>query len=315
MGMYDTIYFDRNFLCPICQRQIDSIQVKEFENLLECYHVKDPVSHAEDIRIVKDELFCNNCLKHTGKHIYIVVNRGILVGIADKLEEGKKLLGELNLEKLILWYYDQYNKYKKERSKKNSYRKFLSDIREWYGEKLYENPPTGLSAISFTDNSSHLKGAKDPVESIERFLSYEKMKEVLDELWNEGQETLDIYYPEEMSPGEEKWFVDVYQDEINERCHMNWTWTVINRKELEQEGEKEDEMPEWQILVDEPFSELVVKDAIEKWLKDRGYKFGVRIIPIEDAKGSGIIKELRERLKNNEDFVRHEELKIDENEN
>lgn len=116
------------------------------------------------------------------------------------------------------------------------------------------------------------------------------------EAWNEGMETLDIYYAEDISPGEESWYVDVYQDEINESCHSNWTWTVINRKNLEQEGEKEDETPEWEILVDGPFSEQVVKDAVEKWLQERGYKFKVKMIPIEQAKGSGIIKDLRERL-------------------
>ena len=300
MGMFDTIYFDKYYTCPLCQHKIDSIQVKEFENLLESYYVKDlpVVSHAEDIRIIKDELFCANFLKHTRKNIYIVVNRGILEGIADNLEDGKKLLNELNVEKLILMYHDQYKRYKDERSEKNSYRKFLSDLSEWYGEKFYENPPTDLEGLRFTENSSFLKSTKDPIESIQSFLSYDKMKKVLDDLWNEGQETLDIYYPEEMNPGEEDWSVDVYQDEINERCHSNWTWTVINRKELEQEGEKEDEMPEWEILVDGPFSEEVVIKAVENWLNERGYKFGVKMIPLKEAKGSGSIKELRERLKN-----------------
>lgn len=124
-----------------------------------------------------------------------------------------------------------------------------------------------------------------------------EIKEALDKLWNEGMETLDIYYAEDISPGEEKWYVDVYQDEINELCHSNWTWTVINHKDLDQEGEKEDEMPEWEILVDGPFLEEAVKGAVERWLKERGYKFKVRMIPVEEAKGSGIIKDLRERLR------------------
>ena len=40
----------------MCYGNIESIQVKEFENLLEDYHVKDCISHAEEIRIIKDEL-------------------------------------------------------------------------------------------------------------------------------------------------------------------------------------------------------------------------------------------------------------------
>jgi len=61
----------------------------------------------------------------------------------------------------------------------------------------------------------------NPVESIERFLTYEKMRSALTELWEEGHETLDIYYPEDIHQGEESWSVDVYQDEVNERCHFS----------------------------------------------------------------------------------------------
>lgn len=51
-------------------------------------------------------------------------------------------------------------------------------------------------------------------------------------------------------------------------------------------------MPEWEIVVDEPFSDEVVCKAVEKWLRKRGYEFGVRI-PFEQAKGSGLIAKLR----------------------
>jgi hypothetical protein len=67
-----------------------------------------------------------------------------------------------------------------------------------------------------------------------------------------------IYYAEEMSPGEEEWSVDVYQDELNERCRLNWTWTVISKKQLGIEGEAEDELPEWEVVVEEPFSDEVL---------------------------------------------------------
>ena len=121
------------------------------------------------------------------------------------------------------------------------------------------------------------------------------MREGLDELREEGKEILDIYYAEEMSPGEEEWSVDIYQDELNERCHLNWTWTVMNKKELERDSEKEDELPEWMVVVEEPFSDEVVCKAVEKWLRGRGYEFGVRMIELEQARGSGLIKELRDR--------------------
>jgi hypothetical protein len=50
--------------------------------------------------ILKEELFCDNCSKFTGKSVYIVVGRGILMGIAETLEVAKELLNELNQEKI-----------------------------------------------------------------------------------------------------------------------------------------------------------------------------------------------------------------------
>jgi len=294
MGMFDTIYLDKEYTCPICGRKIKSIQTKEFENILENYYVKDCIAHSEDIRIIRDELFCDNCLKSTGDNIYIVVNRGILVGTAESLEEAKKLSNDLNSEKLILWYHDLYQRYVEERKEKDSYRRFLDDLHEWYGERLYEKAEDSIAKrIWLIWNLKHLKGALNPVESIERFMTYKKMRDVLDELQDESQEILDIYYAEQMSPGEGAWSVDVYQDEVNERCHLNWTWTVISKKQLEIDDETKDSQADWVIVVDEPFSDEVVGKAIEKWLQDRGYEFRVRMVSLDQAKGSGLIKKLK----------------------
>lgn len=126
-----------------------------------------------------------------------------------------------------------------------------------------------------------------------------EMKDVLDDLWREGKDTLDIYFAEDISPGDESWFVDVMQDEINERLCTDWTWTIITRKELGQEEKEEQEkedIPDWMIIIDKPFSEIIVKGSIENWLRERGYKFNVSLIPFENAKGSGYVKKLKERL-------------------
>ena len=295
--MFDTIYFDKAYTCPKCQKRIYSTQTKAFENLLEGYHVKDCVGHAEEMRIVKEELFCDNCREFIGKSVYIVVGRGILLGITETLEEAKKLLNDLNQEKLVLWYHDLYRRYIGERNEKRSYGRFLEDLREWYGERLHERPEpdSGIERLRFIWNSRHFKGCMNPVESIERFITYKQMRKALGELWEEGRETLDIYYPEDMHLGEDSWSVDVYQDEVNERRHLNWTWTVMSKKELESEGENEEELPEWKVVVEEPFSDEVVCKAIEKWLRGRGYEFKLRMISPEQARGSGLIKRLRER--------------------
>jgi len=296
MGLFDTIHFDRAYTCPVCQEKIYSVQVKAFENQLETFRTKDCIGHAEEMRIIKEELFCSRCREDIGKSIYIVEGRGILLGITDSLGEAQRLLNDLNQEKLVLWYHDLYQRYISEREEKHSYQRFLEDLGEWYGERLHECAETDSATLGFRFiwNSRYLIGALGPVESIERFMTYKKMRKALDELWREGHEILDIYYAEEIDPGEEEWSVDVYQDEINERGHLNWTWTVMSRKQLAVDREEESDLPEWVIVVEEPFSDAVVCKAIERWLLDRGYEFGVRMVPLEEARGSGLIRKLGE---------------------
>lgn len=297
MGMFDTIYFDKKYTCPACDAEIASTQTKEFEQTLDEYHVKDCVFHAEEIRIIREELFCDSCSKFTGKNVYIVVVRGILVGVADTLEEAKDLSNSLNLEKLILWYHDLYKRFTGERTEKESYERFLRELCEWYSERLHEKEDEEVrKRVWFVLNRRHLKGALSPIESVERFLTSKKMSRALDGLWDKGQEVLDIYHPEDIKVGEEFWYADVYQDEVNEACRMNWTWTVISKKQLDVDGEKEDEQPEWVIVVDLPFSDEVVREAVGKWLRDYGYKFELRMIPFEQAKGSGMLKYLDEEV-------------------
>ncbi len=295
MGMFDTVYLDCAYTCPVCRKTIHSVQVKAFENQLETFRTKDCIGHAEELRIIKEELFCDRCREDIKKSIYIVEGRGILLGITDTLGEAQMLLNDLNQEKLVLWYHDLYQRYIAERREKHSYQRFLEDLREWYGERLHECAEIDSAAerFRFIWNSRHLRGAISPVESIERFMTYKKMREVLDGLREEGYEILDIYYAEEIDPGEDEWLVDVYQDEINDRCHLNWTWTVVSRKQLVVDREEESDLPEWATVVEEPFSDDVVCKAIEKWLLGRGYDFGVRMVPLEEAGGSGLIKRLR----------------------
>jgi hypothetical protein len=68
----------------------------------------------------------------------------------------------------------------------------------------------------------------------------------------------------------------------------------MSRKQLVIDGEEESDLPEWVIVVEEPFSDAVVCKAIKEWLLGRGYDFGVRMVPLDEAGGSGLIKKLRE---------------------
>ena len=93
--------------------KIDFTQTKAFERTLtNFFHIKDCISHAEEIRVIKEELLCNKCSEFIGRYVYIAVFRGILVGVKQiHLQEARHMLNDMNLEKMLLWYHDLYKKY------------------------------------------------------------------------------------------------------------------------------------------------------------------------------------------------------------
>ncbi len=174
MGMFDTIYFDKPYLCPKCRAKIDSTQTKAFESTLANFHVKDCVSHAEEIRVVKEDLFCNKCSESTGQYVYIAVFRGVLVGVADSPRDARHMLNDMNLEKLLLWYHDLFKKYDLEARRNDDVLRFLKNVVDWFEEGRHKKKKGKVSVIDdivFLFDREYLKKAKDPLDAIKRFLT------------------------------------------------------------------------------------------------------------------------------------------------
>lgn len=310
MGMYDTIHFEEPRKCPNCGEEIFSVQTKKFVKLLNHYHVGDCVDHAEESRITRERLHCGNCREVLDKHVYLAVERGILLGVTDDRKEAKRLLENVNKEKLLLMYHDLYERYSEERKAKREYRNFLRSTGRWFRKGKHEKE--NLSPFEkFPIYSKHLVSAKTPLQAIENFLSYNKFLNALEELEERGMTTLDIYWLEDIEKGEDFWSVDVLQDELNEKCDLNWTWTVISEKQVEEDETDRDRLPFWNIVTEKKYSEETVKKTVKDWLDGRGFEFDVRIISPEEADGSGLLKkleELEEKDLGSADFERLDDL-------
>lgn len=178
MGMFDTIVFDKAYSCPQCGAEIASTQTKAFDQTLSSYQVKDCISHAEDIRIVKEELFCHTCSNFGGQYVYLVVVRGILVGVLDTLQAAEGLLHDLNLEKMILWYHDLFKRYEAESREKWGARNFMRHVVEWF-EKGYHKLDEGAAKQKslFIWDKEYLQDAKEPLEAIRKHLAEKEDKE------------------------------------------------------------------------------------------------------------------------------------------
>ena len=126
----------------------------------------------------------------------------------------------------------------------------------------------------------------------------------LEKMAQEGIKEIFIYYAEDMTHiTNNMWSLDVMCNRINNACGpMSWTWTVISVEEEKAYHEEydDDTLPaDYDIIVDESFSDDVVCKAIQTWLSDNGlgnYGFNVVMIDLKDATPySGYVKSLMNR--------------------
>jgi hypothetical protein len=276
MGLYDTIVLERQFFCPTCGRRISSVQVKDFDPYLNTYRVGDCISDPDDIRLIKKELFCDACGKFTGEHVYVAIARGILVGSAKNLEEAERLIGSINIEKLLLLYRSTYKKYRLRAARQSQILEYLYDLTEWYGRQLYKKDENDPERRWFF-GAYKFEGIETPLEALAEFLAEEKIVEALDDLTENRQAILDIYYIGDIKEGDEIWSVDVRQDEISQEYGIERIWIVVSQKKLGLD-KNEKNQPERVIVTEKPFSSQAVIDAVQRWLKDRNYTFSVRLV-------------------------------------
>ena len=128
-------------------------------------------------------------------------------------------------------------------------------------------------------------------------MTVECMIRTLKKLKKDGMNTIEIYYAE-LIEDPKLWSVDVMCNPLNNICSMAWSWTVISSAENEVYQEEFDDagLADYEIVVDEDFSDDVVCEAIKAWLIINGLEdlnFDVKMIEFEDVKEfSGYIEEL-----------------------
>ena len=120
--------------------------------------------------------------------------------------------------------------------------------------------------------------------------------EALQTLQDNGVRTIDVYFAEIINDGDTTWSVDVMCDAVNDMAKLPWTWTIYSLDEVKQilGEDRVFVCDNWDIIVDVPFSDQVVCPAIDEWLLVNDIKLKTRLIDINDAVGSGYIKEMRE---------------------
>ena len=171
MGMFDTIIFDQPIPCPNCGAAIRSDQTKAFESTLEDYRIGDCIAHAEEMHIVRDELYCDQCRQFTGAFYYLAVYRGILVGIETDREAAEAHLRSFSFEKLLLWYHDLYAQRQRARAETRRAEAFMHNVCERFEQGYDKMAPEDQRSLLFLWNREILENSDSPLAALRRFLA------------------------------------------------------------------------------------------------------------------------------------------------
>lgn len=125
------------------------------------------------------------------------------------------------------------------------------------------------------------------------------MTETLQKMVHDGIKTIEIYYCEII---EDKvyWSVDIMNNIINDKCKTQWTWSIISKAEDDEYREEyndDADLDDYEVVVDQKFSDIVVCNAVQSWLlKNDIHGLEVKMIDyIDGVPYSGYIKDLMER--------------------
>ena len=106
------------------------------------------------------------------------------------------------------------------------------------------------------------------------------IEEGIRKMIDDDEQSLIVYWLEDVHDGEESYWLDVCEDTLIKICEMNWIWDLISKVEIKNDDDPKSDYGslESDIIVDVLFSESVVKEAIERWLEKRDLDIGVEII-------------------------------------
>ena len=124
--------------------------------------------------------------------------------------------------------------------------------------------------------------------------------EKLKELSNKGLTELEIYYAEDMEGVTNYWSIDVLNNILCDLTNTNWIWTVTSTewdRICREEYDDDTPNPDYEIIVNENFSDNVICEVIQTWLESNGFHdFDVVMIDFEDATPyAGYIRKIMSR--------------------
>ncbi len=264
MGMFDTVIFEKPIVCK-CGKKIESTQIKEFECMLDTYHVGDMIPSAPMFALFEEWDYCSNC-KATIE-FYVACSYSIYLGVYSSYKEAKEAIDGFNMEKLLKFYAQRVPNQNRGMFHQSD-KQFMERV-----VKFYDAPkPKKEKENKFVALFSSLHDFKEEtaLEAIKNYLKRDELVRAI-KSYGANRHSLEIQY----KIVDEKTLY-IYNKEIEKSLNREYLFRLNRVDDHTEIKSLEDNI----LVTFKEFSEEVVLDKVQQWLDEHRVELEVCLVGV-----------------------------------
>ncbi len=252
MGMYDTIIFEKPIVCK-CGQKIESTQIKEFECMMDTYHVGDMIPSAPMFALFEEWDYCSNCKSMI--EFYVACSYSIYLGVYSSYKEAKEAIDGFNMEKLLKFYAQRVPNQNRGMFYQSD-KRFMERVVEFYDSSEPKKEKEGKFASLFS--SLHDFKEETALEAIKNYLKQDELLRAI-KSYGANRHSLEIQYK----------IVDertlyIYNKEIEQRLNREYLFRLNRVDDRTETNPSEDNI----LVAFKELSQEVVLDKVQQWLDE-----------------------------------------------
>ncbi len=142
MGLFDTIHLKTPLICPACGADSTELQTKEFGQTMSEFRVGSLLKFSPVLTgIVREELFCRNCVeadRRSDSPVYLIIWNSILAGVEQDRSTAEARLASVDRLDLIGWLDESQ---REAAQWKHRYSRLYRDVKMWHEHLTREPEP------------------------------------------------------------------------------------------------------------------------------------------------------------------------------
>ncbi len=255
MGMYDTIIFENPIICK-CGQKIESTLIKEFECMMDTYHVGDMIPSAPMFVLSEESDYCSKCKTET--EFYVACSYGVYLGVYESYKIAKEAIDTFDMTKLLKFYAGRVTPsrgmfYQSDKD-------FMERVVRFYDSPRPKKEGKWASILSMHDFKE-----ETPLEAIKNYLKQDELLRAI-KSYGANRNSLKISYKiiDEKS-------AYIYNKKIENKLAREFLFKLNKIDEQKENRPSEDNI----LLTFKEITQEVILDKVQQWLDSKGIKLDV----------------------------------------